>query len=108
MRGDRVKTIRELREMSQQDLADRVGIHAQQIYKIEKESSVPRADTLIRLAKELGVSADYILGLTDDPEGGFAEEALNPMERKLLAAWRREDTREILVMLSKIGEHEKQ
>lgn len=53
---------------SQQTLALRSGVHRQQIYKLlHGERSEPRADTIRRIARALGVSADYLLGLSDDP-----------------------------------------
>jgi transcriptional regulator with XRE-family HTH domain len=104
MHSHRVKETRERRGLSQQELADRTGIHVQQVYRIENAKSVPTADTLARLARELDVSADYLLGLTDDPEGHITEADLSPIERKLLRAWRQEDTREILRLLVELSE----
>lgn len=87
-RGDRLKKIRDERELSQSALAEMLGFGQNQIYRYETGLSEPSPDVLVRLAKELGVTADYLLGLTDDPKGHLEEEALSPMERKLIAALR--------------------
>jgi len=90
MRGDRLKEIREARHMTQEDLANRVGITAQQIYRLENgKSNNPKADFLAALAKELEVSIDYLVGIVDDPAGHLQEDDLTPMERRLIWAVRK-------------------
>ncbi|MBE2196746.1 MAG: helix-turn-helix transcriptional regulator [Anaerolinea sp.] len=107
MRGDRVKELRERLQISQLELAERVGVSAQHIYRIESgRRDNPTAETLIRLSKEFGVSVDYLLGLVDDPHMNLQEADMTPEERNLLSAWRREDMRAILKMLSGIGKEE--
>lgn len=107
MRGDRVRELRERLQISQQELADRLGVSAQHIYRIESgRRDNPTADTLMRLSKEFGVSVDYLLGLVDDPHANLQETDMTPSERNLLSAWRREDMRAILKMLSGIGKDE--
>ncbi|MCC6976276.1 MAG: helix-turn-helix transcriptional regulator [Anaerolineae bacterium] len=106
MRGDRLRELRLARELTQQELAQRVGVHPQHIYKLEVGKYKPNSDTLIRLARELEVSADYLLGLVDDLQGHLSEEDLTPVERKLLSAWRHADTRKMLEFLMEIGKDE--
>src|SRR2546425_5775031 len=66
--GQRLALIRGKRGLSQLDLAKLTGLKVQNISRLETESREHvRSDTLIRLATALGVSADYLLGLTDDP-----------------------------------------
>jgi transcriptional regulator with XRE-family HTH domain len=91
--------------LSQSDLADRIGIHAQQLYRIERGiSENPSSDTIISLARELDISADYLLGLVDEPKGILREEDLNPMERRLLQAARSGLIVEALKALTSISE----
>lgn len=96
VRGDRLKQIREVRQLTQQDLADIVGVTGKQIWRYENALNIPSADILLRLVQELQVSADYLLGLTDDPSGHFDEDELTPNERKLLSAYRRGDLRGLM------------
>jgi len=89
MHGERLKEIRESRGLTQDDLAQRTGIHKQQIYKIEAGiNDNPSSDSLTALSKELGVTVDYLLGLVDQPMGHLEEAALSPMEHKLIQALR--------------------
>lgn len=69
MRGDRLRSIRDMRGLSQPELGARVGVTGQQIYRYEKAENEPDADILAMLARELEVSADYLLGLVDDLQG---------------------------------------
>jgi len=66
--GKRIVAAREQLGWSQRELVrvSRVGQNNLSVLEQGKKSSV-RADTVVRLAEALGVSADYLLGLTDDP-----------------------------------------
>ena len=65
--GKRIVAAREQLGWSQRELVrvSRVGQNNLSVLEQGKKSSV-RADTVVRLAEALGVSADYLLGLTDD------------------------------------------
>jgi len=88
MRGDRLKEIRELRQLSQADLAKRVGSHVQQIYRYENGKADPSADVLTSMARALEVSIDYLVGLVSEPNEHLGESELSPMEQRLIWAWR--------------------
>lgn len=51
--------------LSQGDLAQRTAMYGSDISKMERGRMLPTAPRLRRLAEALGVSADYLLGLTD-------------------------------------------
>lgn len=63
----RLKEQREAAQLRQQDLAYLVGTSQNQISKYEIGRSQPTADVLLKIAKALQTSSDYLLGLTDDP-----------------------------------------
>lgn len=67
--AERVRGTREAMSLSHARLSVRMGgsPSAQSIINIEKHGQVPKADVLRALAEGLDVSADYLLGLTDDP-----------------------------------------
>jgi len=72
--GERIKQMRQIRGYSQQELASKIGIAMNSLYHYEKNRKTPSAEVVAKLAEALGVSADYLLGLTDDPtpkEGPF-------------------------------------
>lgn len=52
--------------LSQGDLAQRTAMYGSDISKMERGRMLPTAPRLRRLAEALGVSADYLLGLTDE------------------------------------------
>lgn len=104
MRIDRLRQIREARGFSQSDLADRVGIHHQQIYRIETGQSDPSGTTLTNLAKALEVSVDYLVGLTDEPLIRIDEKGLTQMESRLVWAARNGLIVEALKVLTTMSE----
>ncbi len=95
-RGDRLRSMRDKQALSQSDLADRLGIGQNQIYRYEAGQVEPSPTILGLLAQELGVSADWLLGLTDKPSQRIEEGDLSLLERELLAAYRRGDLRDLM------------
>ena len=69
MIGDRLAEARRMRGMGQAELAAALGdrYDNSMISKVERGRSNLLVDGLARAAEELNVSADYLLGLTDDP-----------------------------------------
>lgn len=87
MRSDRLKRLRENEKLSQEELADQLGVSEPQIWRYEKGESSPRADVLTKLATFFNVSADYLLGLSDNPAVSLSGD-LNEKETAVIAAWR--------------------
>jgi transcriptional regulator with XRE-family HTH domain len=88
--------MRRKRQLTQDELADRLGFGQSQMNKYENGKSDPTPEVLVRLAKELAVTTDWLLGLVDDPEAFLQEQELTPAERKLLSAFRRGDFKELV------------
>ena len=59
--GNRVRAARERLGITQEDLAARVGMSPSHMSIVERGVKVPRMDTVVILANELDVSADYLL-----------------------------------------------
>ena len=85
---------------TQQELAERLNVTKFTISNWEQEKSVPSHELLVALCRLYGVSADYLLGVSDlDPayvrhrrEARFTPEEIDEVrrfERYLL--WRRND-----------------
>jgi transcriptional regulator with XRE-family HTH domain len=108
MRIDRLKEVRELRRLSQHDLADRSGISLSQISRYERGESDPTADALTRIAKTLEVSIDYLVGLVDVPNDHVSETDLTAMERRLIWAIRNGFIVEVLKAVTAITEESDQ
>lgn len=62
--GPKIKDQREQREWSQQVLAEKLRVSRQTISKWELGKSYPDLESLVMLAQLFGVSADYLLGMT--------------------------------------------
>ena len=60
--GERIKDLRKARGMTQQVLADRLGITKSVISAYENATAYPQYDNLIGIADIFSVSADYLLG----------------------------------------------
>ena len=59
--GNRIRIAREKKGITQEELADRVNISPSHISVIERGVKTARIDTVVRIANELDVSADYLL-----------------------------------------------
>ena len=59
--GERLKERRQTLKISQQELAQALGVTAQHISAIEQEKWSPSLTLLPKLAEELGVTVDYLL-----------------------------------------------
>lgn len=64
---ENLRIIREKRSKNQLNVAINVGVAQEMISAYESGKAYPSANTLIKLAKYLDTSTDYLLGLTDDP-----------------------------------------
>ena len=63
----RVKKLRKQRKLSQQELAEAIGLTQTAISSIESGIRTTTIEKLILLAKFFDVSTDYLLGLKDEP-----------------------------------------
>lgn len=65
----RLKEARELRGVSQAELAARAGLQASAVSHFETGGRKPSFDNLRRLAQALEVTTDYLLGRANEPGG---------------------------------------
>jgi transcriptional regulator with XRE-family HTH domain len=63
----RIRSIRRQKDMSGTKVAEMLGISAQYYYDIEKGKRNLSAEMAARLAEIFGVTTDYLLGRTDEP-----------------------------------------
>ena len=66
--GQRIKKLREEIGMSQQDLAERLGVLRPTISQLENGERKVIVEELIKLSKILNTSVQYLMGLVDQPE----------------------------------------
>ncbi len=62
---ERIKKLAKKRGLSLIEVNDRAGLGTRSIY--HWKNKVPKSDSLIAVAEVLHTSADYLLGITDDP-----------------------------------------
>ena len=82
--GLRLRELREKKRLSQQQLADWLGLTRSSISNYENNTQTPPADTLVRFADIYGVSVDYLLGVKNDRKRVLVIEGLTPSQEKAL------------------------
>jgi transcriptional regulator with XRE-family HTH domain len=90
LRSDRLRQLRHARGFTQEALAERLELGIRQIHRYERGLSDPAGDVVVRIARELNVTTDYLLGLSNDPAPGASTLDLTPTEELLLDAFRRQ------------------
>lgn len=58
--GKRIKDIRENKNMTQEELADRLGTNSRTVRRWESEGSIPDAIMGLKLSKELNISLNEL------------------------------------------------
>jgi putative transcriptional regulator len=64
--ANHIKQHRARLDMTQQDLAERVGVRRQTILAIEKGHFIPSTLLAFLIARELGMKVDELFALTDE------------------------------------------
>ena len=65
--SEKIVNLRKARNMSQEELAEKLGVSRQAVSRWEVGSALPDASNILQLSKLFGVSADYLLN--DDYKG---------------------------------------
>lgn len=88
----RLVQLRKQHSLSQEELAEKLGISRQAVSKWERAEASPDTDNLIALAKLYNVSLDDLLKTDEEPEtppkrGGWYENDKNENESKKKNPW---------------------
>ena len=82
--SDKIKRSREVRHLTQQQLADLVGVSKRTIASYESENKTARSSTIRKLADALQVSVDYLSNDSiTDPEYGLEKQEYVEQTREL-------------------------
>ena len=101
--GKRIKSAREKKGLTQEQLAEQVNLSPMHISVIERGNKLPRLETLIKIANVLDVSADTLLqDVVNNQIKLRTSEASN-----LIAQLSREDQRRLLAALHSFVESTK-
>ena len=63
--GKRLSELRKKQKLSQEELAKRAGIHTNVLGRYERGEASPSIEVAIKLAENLSVSVDYLIGKSD-------------------------------------------
>jgi transcriptional regulator with XRE-family HTH domain len=80
---DRLRAARQLRELSQSELAEKAGLQPSAVSHFETGRRSPSFDNLKALSDALEVTTDYLLGRVDEPNltGGVADQLFRHAEK---------------------------
>ena len=81
-----LKSMRTKFKISQQQLADAIGVSQQSINKYENQGVEPDIAVLIKIADYFSVSVDYLIGRTSSPD--FAVSSLTKDENQVIAKYK--------------------
>jgi transcriptional regulator with XRE-family HTH domain len=93
----RLKQLRQTLKLTQQDVADRIGVAQQQYADWERGRFSPSVDVVAKIANVLECSVDYVLGLSEAPNQVFAGANLTEDERKVVLRYRNEKRAKLLI-----------
>ncbi len=78
--GDKLRTLRNERNLSQDRLAKKVSVTRASIATYESGNRLPSLYVLVRLARALGVTTDYLLGVSSDKTSFLDVSGLTPKQ----------------------------
>ncbi|MHB8171266.1 MAG: helix-turn-helix domain-containing protein [Thermincolia bacterium] len=72
--GDRLREMRELRKLTQEELGEILSVSDATINRYEKEKRLPDIEMLQRLATYFSVTVDWLLGRSSNPEPSLTDD----------------------------------
>lgn len=105
---NRLAELRRALGLTQMELKELAGVSQGTISKAESDSEqiIMNRESLISVCKAMNVSADYLLGLTDDPRPGREGPPMTLKEFALLDAYRKGDIKRALRLFGEADEVE--
>lgn len=105
--GQRIRELRLGQDLSQEQIAEILGITRSAVSEIERETRRVSADEIVKLAKAFNVSSDYILGLAKKVEVHLenAKKEMHPVGPRISVPQKNvEKFREVLLyLLERVG-----
>lgn len=76
--GDRIQSLRKTKGLSQEQLAEKIGVSRQAVSKWESEQSIPDLDKIIIMSEYFDVTTDYLLkGIENEKQTGAKQPNAN-------------------------------
>jgi transcriptional regulator with XRE-family HTH domain len=108
--GDRLAELRKLRGLTQVQLAEKLGSTQRAITYYENEADYPPVETIVELARILGVSTDELLGVkVSKPPQDVIDITTNPELRNLwrkfqqVATWPEKDQNAVIRLINTVS-----
>ncbi|WP_035571563.1 helix-turn-helix domain-containing protein [Halonatronum saccharophilum] len=95
---ERIRKLRKENKLTQQQLADKIGVGRATIAGYETKGKEPGYDTLSKLAEIFNVSVDYLLGRTDNKQNPGSNTKIPDGVKELLSD---EESKFIVDLLNK-------
>ena len=77
--AERLTAEMERQELTYRQLAEKMGITVTTLFRYAKGQRVPKATEIVKASRALGVTCDYLIGLSDDPHKTSAESVYHPV-----------------------------
>lgn len=84
--GDYLKKLRTENKMSQEALAEKLGVSRQSISKWEQGYAVPDTDNMLKLSKIYGLSVDYILNCGEETTSDSTDKNIVAKQEKTVSS----------------------
>lgn len=75
--GERILNLRKKQNLSQKELAEKVGITEASLSRYENNLREPKAEIIAKISEILGCSTDYLLGLSNNTEAYTPKSSTN-------------------------------
>ena len=98
-----LKALRKDFKISQQQLADIIGVSQQSVNKYENQDVEPDIAILIKIADFFSVSVDYLIGRTSSPD--FAVSSLSKDEKLIISKYKTLTKKEKEIIKLEINNH---
>ncbi len=90
--GDNIRTYRRAKDMTQEQLAEQLGVSFQSVSRWENGSTYPDMELLPALARIFSVTVDALLGMSDDERRKNFEAIREKLKRELFAEPKNEES----------------
>ena len=81
--GDRLKLIRTQKGITQKTLCKNINVIITTYAGYEQGKQATPTEIIVRIAKYFNISADYIIGLSNNPKGRFVEDNKTKIEERI-------------------------
>ncbi|MGL5254004.1 MAG: helix-turn-helix domain-containing protein [Brevinema sp.] len=101
--SEKILRLRKMNGMSQDDLAEKVGVSRQSISKWESDQATPELEKVLLLAKVFSVTTDYLLHPSEVDELSIKTTILEKQQQEILGQQRKQQNRQFAIISSFIA-----